>query len=627
MTEETTQFEQVSLDDLNHFWLPNGAPCFLANREDICDQVEGLGFQIYYLVANHETVSSQTNKNNNNNNKNTNNSYTYQQIKYTGRLLKVVKNIVGRSVGVSNEDFNKDLLSFKEEAEYHLPPIPRAMVEKMDEFFRLVHAQHGTESIVILTFDTTKEGSDGWGILVPEQTNTAAHCKYDPDSIAGLKDDHVLIVGSVHSHPEMSAYASGTDHEDQADFDGLHITYGWQKSVSNGMTQYHAELQMGGSNYILDIDDVFESFKMEKDPDPEVVEWTDKVKKFQAPALGAYNPTTPYQTTYYNAGTTHTAGHGITNPNYAGYDTQRFTQKRTQNIPDEILNGISYNAVLIAEIDTSEHGRMLCPSCGLSLFRNEIYLGSSCPSCDIPIVSIGMHIDNIIKSVHGFQNKRGRNISVPYYLWSKSSGNGKNHTVLLIKPELSSISSIKGDDNLKADIYDDGDQVRIATPDDDDSDLQMDLRKEYEDKLFQAYDNGEIQVEEYTDLAFELELWATHTWCCSTELLGNVDSCDCAVMVTDEDASEYDDFCSKNNLVVYLPDTDCHSCAYYYTGGCPSYRESVVDFSRNKNRSYDVIVDNIEQNLNLSGCLKWQGYESLDSQIEKEDMESYDNAH
>jgi hypothetical protein len=623
MTQEVTEFKQVDLNDLDYFWLPNGAPCFLANREDICDQVEGLGFQIYYLIANHETIVNQTNNKSNNNTKG-NVSYTYQQTKYTGRLLKVVKNIVGRAVGVSNEDFNKDLLSFEEEAEYHLPPIPKAMVDKLDEFFRLVHAQHGTESIVMLTFDPTKEGSDGWGILVPEQTNTAAHCKYDPDSVAALKEDHVLIVGSVHSHPEMSAYASGTDHEDQADFDGLHITYGWQKSVSNGMTQYHAELQMGGSNYIMDIDDIFESFKIQKEPDPEVVEWTDKVKKFQAPALGAYNPTTPYQTTYYNAGTTHTAGHGITNPNYAGYDTARFTQKRTQNIPDEILNGVAYNAVLVAEIDTSEHGRMLCPSCGLSLFKNEIYLGSSCPSCDLPIVSINTHIDNIITSVNGFQNKRNRSTMAPYYLWSRSSGNGKNHTVLLIKPESSAISSVKGDDNLKEDIYD---KPMVATPDDDDSDLQIDLRKEYEDKLFQAYDNGEIEIEEYTELAFELEFWATHSWCCTNDMMSQNFNCDCGVTVTDEDATEYDEFCSKNQLIVYSANSDCQVCAYYYTGGCPSYRESVVDFTRNKDKSYEVIIDNIEQNLNLTGCLKWERYESKDSQIGMEEMESYDNSY
>ena len=31
--------KEVTLDDLTYFWLPNGAPCFVANQEDICDSI------------------------------------------------------------------------------------------------------------------------------------------------------------------------------------------------------------------------------------------------------------------------------------------------------------------------------------------------------------------------------------------------------------------------------------------------------------------------------------------------------------------------------------------------------------------------------------------------------------
>lgn len=625
MTEET-QYQQVDLNDLEYFWLPNGAPCFVGNREDICDQVEGLGFQIYYLIANQEIVVNTSNNNNNAKNK-TAASVSYQQTKYKGKILKVVKNIVGRAVSAADEDFGKDLLSFKEEAEYSLPPIPKAMVDKLDEFFRLVHAQHGTESIVMLTFDPTKEGSDGWGILVPEQTNTAAHCKYDPDSVASLKEDHVLIVGSVHSHPEMSAYASGTDHEDQADFDGLHITYGWQKHVSNGMTQYHAELQMGGSNYILDIDDIFESFTIEKNPDPEVIEWTEKVKKSQAPALGAfsttqYGTTTP-TTTYSSSGTTTMGYPGTTNSNYAGYDSGRFVQKRQQNIPAEILDSIPYNAVLIAEIDTSELGRMLCPSCGLSLFKNEIYLGSSCPSCDIPLIGINSHIDSIVKTANAYQNKRNRNCNVPYYLWSKGSSNGKQHTILLIKEEAELFSSVKGDDNLKAVTYKDSDQVKLPT-DDDDSVLQYDLRKEFEEKIWNDYDNGDLSP----DIHFLLEYWSTRTWCCEKDIISsNQAVCDCKIMITDEDAADYDEFCSKNNLTVYQSNSDCEVCVHYYGGSCNGYRQGVVDYKNSEGKPLGVIIDHIEQNLKLDGCIQWERYPNDFSHIETIEMESYDNTY
>ena len=29
--------EPVTLDDLDYFWMANGAPCFMADREDICE--------------------------------------------------------------------------------------------------------------------------------------------------------------------------------------------------------------------------------------------------------------------------------------------------------------------------------------------------------------------------------------------------------------------------------------------------------------------------------------------------------------------------------------------------------------------------------------------------------------
>lgn len=265
---------KVTLDELDYYWLPNGAPCFLANRINICDDIEALGFQIYYLIAHKETITTTTTTY-----KPGSPSTTAPTATYESKIFKVVNNFVGRAVSIVEEDFGDKMFSIKDEASYSMPAIPNILIDKLDEFFRLVYAQHGTESIVLLTYDTTKEGSEGWGILVPEQVNTAAHCKYDPDSIVDLKEDHIMIVGSVHSHPEMSAYASGTDHSDQADFDGLHITYGWQKSVSNGATQYHLELQMAGTAYKLTVDDVFEDRILIKDPDPDVVEWSTKVKK------------------------------------------------------------------------------------------------------------------------------------------------------------------------------------------------------------------------------------------------------------------------------------------------------------------------------------------------------------
>ena len=47
--------KEVSLEDLNYFWMPSGVPCFIADNDNICDIVENMGFNIYYLLSNKKT--------------------------------------------------------------------------------------------------------------------------------------------------------------------------------------------------------------------------------------------------------------------------------------------------------------------------------------------------------------------------------------------------------------------------------------------------------------------------------------------------------------------------------------------------------------------------------------------
>ena len=534
---------QITLDDLNYFWLPNGAPCFLANNIDICDQIESLGFQIYYLIAHKGTKV------------NTTTSYkagapatNVQNTTYSSKMFKVVNNFVGRAVCEVEEDFGPDLVVLKEEAHYTMPAIPHVIVDKLDEFFRLVHAKHGTESIVLLTYDTTKEGSEGWGILVPEQTNTSTHCKYDPDSIVDIKEDNVMIVGSVHSHPEMPAYASGTDHSDQADFDGLHITYGWQKSVSNGATQYHLELQMGGTSYTLTAKDVFEDFIPNKEPDPEVIGWSDKVKKVLPPQplagvssgiIPLNQPATPP-------------------PAYIPGGSRQLA-KRPQIIP---FDKMTYNGVIAAEVDISGNSTMICPSCLLALFKTDIYQGSACPACDIPIVAMNHNVEDIVDSIDIYQNSRDRSNFVPYYLWASDA----EDFIMMIKPS---------DTKLEQEYLDTPEGVSLLTPVDD-----------WEDE---SIFNEDV-----------LDKWSNVTICCGAVLNGTQTACGCLVTVLPDDIQDFDEAMSAQGNKVYEAHSVCESCEHYYFPSCPGYREQVMKFA-------------IEAELPtqpLSGCTSWEAYKN-----------------
>jgi len=546
--------EQYTLEDLDYFWMSNGAPCFVADRDDICEVVESLGFQIYYLIADlsvEKTVDGKDSAN--------------KPIKYTvetktASVLKVVNNIVGRSVSITDDEFGHEVLaSIKEQATYNMPKIPKLLIDKLDEFFRLIHAQHGTESIVILTFDPTKDDSSGWGVLVPEQENTSVHCKYDADSIASLKPDDVLIVGSVHSHPEMSAYASGTDHADQADFDGIHITFGWQKSVNAGATQYYAEMQHAGTAYKLDIDDVFEDYVSLKDPDPDVVEWSTKVKK----ALPPYS-----NTGVMGRPTTQT-------PPASGYTPRTTAGQRTNSktVPQFIPFDLpSYDAQVAVEVNFVNNTAR-CFSCESLLFMSDVNLGS-CPGCEIPIVSSDASLHEIEIVIREYLYSNAKDVDVAYYLWCKEES-GKDF-VIQIKPD--GMDSRPSPNGTKIPVED------ITDADEWNAGVSLLQEEEAISTLF--FYNEDV------------------TLCCGVPSVKAWVDCKCSATVYWEDIRTFEE--AVHNTPLYEPDSICQSCAFYNLPECSFYRDAVIAYT----------VDRELPSKTIDGCDNWIDFTKVANDID-----------
>jgi hypothetical protein len=515
MDTENITYMDVKLEDLTYFWTKSGVPCFMANRDNIEEEIEFLGFNIYYLICNvaeHRKVEHKAKTN----------PYvapwTETVTDYSTNIVKVVNNFVGRSVAIVEDEDIYDFEAVRVEAEYSLPPIPRVMIDKLDEFFRLVDTQHGTESIVMLTFDPNFEGSsEGWGVLVPEQTNTSVHCKYEADSIVDQKPDHVLIVGTVHSHPKMAAYASGTDHADQADFDGIHITFGWQSAVNNGATQYHIELQMAGTAYTLKPEDVFESFTITKDADPEVVAWTDKVKKVLPPIAGG-SVTQVAQ---------HTAQRQV--PQHQGY-TPAGTIKgdsRLQELP-ELKDVDPY--VIIAEVDYAEKDAE-CPSCAHPFILVEL-LDCVCPNCDILICDLQSSYSEILMSASRYLRERKKDPNMNYYLWVKND-NGEDMLMRIAD---------KSDDYVPTLITDS--QVQI---------------EELDNFYYQGFDEG-------------------FTVCCNIPV-EDAYKCICTKTVLYSDVMDFD---QAHPYDVYDRNSTCLDCEYYYSKSCEPYFNSILEFASTK---------------------------------------------
>lgn len=524
----------VKLEDLTYFWTKSGVPCFMANRNNIEEEIEFLGFNIYYLICN---VAVDRKVESNVYDKGIASKNVSYVTDLSTKIVKVVNNFIGRTI---SEIVDENLFDFdvtRELAEYSLPPIPRVIVDKLDEFFRLVDAQHGTESIVLLTFDPQyEETSQGWGVLVPDQTNTSVHCKYEADSIVDQKPDHVLIVGSVHSHPKMAAYASGTDHADQADFDGIHITYGWQAAVNNGATQYHIEMQMSGHAYTLKPEDVFEDYIFNKEPDPEVVGWSTKVKKVLPPIAGGS------VTQVAQALTVQAIPQVSTLPQASTHPGIRKGDPRLQEYPDP-KDDEPY--LIIGEIDSTS-GIKECPSCQYevtSYFPKNFY----CDICDLCFALISDSYSEIIDNAKKYLIDRKLDYNITYYLWTKDD---KNQDLLM--------------------------RIKEAEYTDNDSPLHTSL-------LTTNFRSSVEILDNYFYEGFD----ETKTVCCDVPLSA-IEQCTCQKSVYYDDVIEFDQYHPYN---VYDNTSNCVDCEFYYSRNCKPYLNSIVNFAKNKQKIETPITE------------------------------------
>lgn len=270
MTDEQT-------NDLQPISKVGPLPLFWGADNDTLERIESQGHNDYYVISLEKiTVTSADGKS--------------TKIEHRPGVFRVTKTLIGRAI-TATDGKELDLYCVTGvSANYDMPRIPWEMKEKMDAFFRAAHKKHGTEAILVLTYDTTffdsTNPSAGWNCIAPDQENTAGDCKYDPPSVLKYKKEDEIIVGTIHSHPEMSAFFSGTDHKDQDDWDGIHITQAWK---GNGPTEYYIALILGGKEWVLTESQVFGSAPLPTVDTTEVEGWLENVSKKVYPQASSHN--------------------------------------------------------------------------------------------------------------------------------------------------------------------------------------------------------------------------------------------------------------------------------------------------------------------------------------------------
>ena len=399
MTTKADETKELTQEDFPHVTY-NGIPLFFNNsKDDIKNILKVFNLTHFYVLGTAKEFDSQSNK-------------TYND---GVRLFLVTNNTLGVSIQYVYESPLEDITIG---TKLKLPKIPRQMIASIDAFFREVYKKNSTEGIVILTYDTAKEGAEGWGYIVPVQKNTSAHCDYEPQSVIDkLPNDTTIQVGTAHSHPAMKAYKSDTDQKDQLAFgDGIHMTFGWQASVNGGATAHYCEIQFGTYQQQVDPAYLFDDFNYEVDMDTISKEIEANVKK------STFQGGTVHSGGYHGGGTSQ----GSTPKHYGGAVHNTSTSKnRLANLP---TNGPKkdQSTIVVPVYINEASGKPHCYGCSTELCPPEV-LRHKCLVCKMPLRWPEETLDDVVAARK--ENKASYeeidislNPPFPIYIWTVEKG-------------------------------------------------------------------------------------------------------------------------------------------------------------------------------------------------------------
>jgi hypothetical protein len=172
------------------------------------------------------------------------------------------------------------------------PKVRASTLEFLVGFFDRVYRLHQSEAVVLLLWDL--EGQR-YRLLVPEQEATVWQSwggGRSPIDVAykvpAVLPPRHLLVGDVHCHGNMAAYASGTDREDERYRDGVHAIVG---RIDDEPPEFHLELAIDGHRFRLQQDQLFEGYGRRRNFVPR--KWLEqvrvKVEGFKRPSWASDN--------------------------------------------------------------------------------------------------------------------------------------------------------------------------------------------------------------------------------------------------------------------------------------------------------------------------------------------------
>jgi hypothetical protein len=151
------------------------------------------------------------------------NEGTYFVVAGNGSFLRKDTGIVSGLVSVANISSLPDL-HVASNIQCRLPKIPAKYIYQVQQFFADVIVKYQAEACVLLFYNKT---TGEFKVMPSPQGVSGAGVHYKFLRVTTMENmEGFLRVGTIHSHNNFAAFHSGTDIDDESDFDGLHCTFG-----------------------------------------------------------------------------------------------------------------------------------------------------------------------------------------------------------------------------------------------------------------------------------------------------------------------------------------------------------------------------------------------------------------
>jgi hypothetical protein len=156
------------------------------------------------------------------------------------------------------------------------PKVKTSTLESIVGFFDRVYELHRSEAVVLLLWDLDGQR---YKIVVPEQEATVSESwsgRRSPRDVrykVPVSPPRHLLVGDIHSHGNLEAFASLTDEVDERFRDGIHAIVG---RMDQEPPEFHLELAVDGYRFELKMDQLFEGYERRRRFVPR--QWLNRVR-------------------------------------------------------------------------------------------------------------------------------------------------------------------------------------------------------------------------------------------------------------------------------------------------------------------------------------------------------------